>query len=574
MNRLWLGAALALLARPAFAWEAVGTSSTATVAPPGFAVAGESLIEIEEPSPWRYGFLLLSTARYQFDNGDRTQLTAINPITGVEELDTRYDPTGEDFYDLTTTIGGEVGYGAMQLAMRFDTALYFHEPIAHPDAVPRIPQNLEQRYEDVYNLDYISASYADRNIDLTLGDFYVTLGRGLLLAIRKVGDVGVDNKLRGANGKARLGDLTLNAFGGFVNLKNFEQGTGFNFDNGNDLIVGGRAEYGFGKYLKLGGHGVLMRNDESRPRQAEIRGAGATVELPRPVSWAKLYAEIAVMERDIKDPGQPVSTDDTLAAYMSANIFAGPVTVLIEGKHYDNLPLIVPDLVAQSTTGNPTIDARQSINLYIAQPTAERPQLILLTNQTVTGGRVRVDYRVNGDIVPFLAAGHYHDETAKRLSGEGATDATAVYGGGTFRWEGGTATGNAGYRGQFGGLKRIDIHLFADAEQHLWDDYAAELYVNALKATQDNEDWLEGRVAASIKAGRTWGATLAYEFYTRTPGLFRQHYFSLAGNWQFSERGLIRALVGGERAGLKCTGGVCRFFPGFEGARVELDLRY
>ncbi len=572
MKRILFGAALALLARPA--WAEVGTSSTATTSATSFFTTSETPVAFEEPSPWRYGFLLLSTARYQFDNGDRTQLTAINPITGVEELDTRYDPTGEDFYDLVTTIGGEVGYGPMQLAMRFDTALFFHEPIAHPDAVPRISENLEQRYNNVYNLDYISGSYADRNVDLTLGDFYVTLGRGLLLAIRKVGDVGVDNKLRGANGKVRLGDLTLNAFGGFVNLKNFEQGQGFNYDNGNDLIVGGRAEYGFGKYLKLGGHGVLMRNQEDRPRQAEIRGVGATVELPRPVEWAKLYAEVAFMERDLSEPGDPVATDDTFAAYMSANVFAGPVTVLFEGKHYDNLPLIVPDLVAQSTS--PTINARQTINLYIAQPTAERPQLILLTNQTVTGGRVRVDYRINADVVPFIAAGRYHDETAVRLGslGSGATDATAVYGGGTFRWEGGTATGNAGYRGQFGGLDRVDIHLLADVEQHLWDDYAAELYVNALKATQDNEDWLEGRVAASIKAGRTWGATLAYEFYTRTPGLFRQHYVSVAGNWQFSERGLLRALVGGERAGLKCTGGVCRFFPGFEGARIELDLRY
>ncbi|MEQ8280672.1 MAG: DUF6029 family protein [Deltaproteobacteria bacterium] len=574
MKTVLFGAALALLASPVASAEVTTSSIATSSAAPTLFSTTPIETSFEEPSPWRTGFLLLSTARYQYDNGDRTQLTAINPNTGVLELDTRYDPTGENFYDLVTTIGGEVGYGPMQVAMRFDTALFFNEPVAHPDAVPRIAENLEQRYNNVYNLDYISASYSDRNVDLTLGDFYITLGRGLLLAIRKVGDVGVDNKLRGANGKVRLGDLSLNAFGGFVNLRNFEQGQGFNYDNGNDLIVGGRAEYGFGKYLKIGGHGVLMRNQDDRPRQAEIRGVGATVELPRPVKWAKLYAEAVFMERDIKDPGQPVDTTDTFAAYMSANVFAGPITVLFEGKHYDNLPLIVPDLVAQSDS--PTINSRQIINLYIAQPTAERPQLILLTNQTVTGGRVRVDYRVTDKIVPFIAAGRYHDETAVRVAGDGsaATDATAVYGGGTFRWEGGTATGNAGYRGQFGGLERVDIHLFADAEQHLWGDNAAELYVNVLKARQDNEDWYEGRVAASFKAGRTWGATLAYEFYTRTPGLFREHYFSVAGNWQFSERGLVRALVGGERAGLKCTGGVCRFFPGFEGGRIELDLRY
>lgn len=546
-------------------------SAEVTTATTAVAFSTPAPIAYEAPSLWRKSFLLLSTGRYQYDNGDRTAITQDDPNNpGQEILNERYDPTGEDFYDLTTTIGGEIGYGPMQLALRFDTALYFHEPIASPNANRLIRENLNQRYDNVYNLDYISASYSDRDVDLTLGDFYVTLGRGIILAVRKVGDVGVDNKLRGANGKVRLGDLTLNAFGGEMNIKNFEQGTGYNFDNGHDLVVGGRAEYGFGKFLKVGGHGVLMRNDEDLIRDVEIRGYGATFELPRPVSWGSLYAEVAGIEREIVEPNQPRSDEDSFAAYASANIFAGPLTFLIEGKHYDNLPLIVPDLFQQGIGGT-NVDARQAINQYTAPPTAERPLLILLTNQTVTGGRVRMDYRISPEIVPFIAVGRYHDES---ISEAAATDATAVYGGGTFRWEGGQITGNTGYRGQFGGLDRVDIHLYFDAEQHLFGDYAAELYVNALKARQDNEDWVEGRVAMSLKAGRDWAATVAYEFYTRTPDLYRQHYVSVAGQWQFAPRGLVRALVGGERAGLKCSGGVCRFFPGFEGGRVELDLRF
>lgn len=554
-----------------FALALVPAVASAQVASSSTAVAYEAPI-----SKLRYSFMVLSTLRYQLNNGNVTEV-GVTLDDGTRIPNPTYLPTGEDLYDATTTFGAEIAYEQMQLAARFDTALYFHEPVAAENAVPRLRRDLIRRYDNVYQLEYISASYSDRDVTLTVGDYYMTLGRGLILAIRKVGDVGLDNKLRGANLKLRLGDLTLNPFGGFTNIKNYEAGTGYNYDNGNDRILGGRAEYKFGKYLKLGGHGVWMTNREELPIQVEYRGYGATVELPRPVKWLSMYGEIGRMERD-STSADFIGVDQTnsLAIYGSANIYAGPLTVLLEGKHYDNQQLIPPDLFQQGVNGN-DIDSRQALNQYVAPPTAERQLLILLTNQTVSGGRIRLDYRINSKIIPFLAFGRYYDRS---VGDNDPVDATAVYGGGTFRWDGGRIRGNAGYRGQFGGLDRDDLHLVLDVAQHLWADYEFEFVVNALRARQDlqddgwREDWVEGRFAASFKAGRTWGATLAYEYYTRQPDKFRQHYPSIAGQWQFSDNGLVRALVGGERAGLKCTGGVCRFFPGFEGARMELDWRF
>ena len=136
-------------------------SAEVTTATTAVAFSTPAPIAYEAPSLWRKSFLLLSTGRYQYDNGDRTAITQDDPNNpGQEILNERYDPTGEDFYDLTTTIGGEIGYGPMQLALRFDTALYFHEPIASPNANRLIRENLIQRYDNVYNLDYISASYS------------------------------------------------------------------------------------------------------------------------------------------------------------------------------------------------------------------------------------------------------------------------------------------------------------------------------------------------------------------------------------------------------------------------------
>jgi hypothetical protein len=42
----------------------------------------------------------------------------------------------------------------------------------------------------------------------------------------------------------------------------------------------------------------------------------------------------------------------------------------------------------------------------------------------------------------------------------------------------------------------------------------------------------------------------------------------LTKNW------LVRAFVGSREAGLRCINGVCRNFPGFNGATLEVVARY
>ena len=43
--------------------------------------------------------------------------------------------------------------------------------------------------------------------------------------------------------------------------------------------------------------------------------------------------------------------------------------------------------------------------------------------------------------------------------------------------------------------------------------------------------------------------------------------------WNITTASSIVVCAGGERGGLKCISGVCRDFPAFTGARLELVLR-
>ena len=605
-----------------------------------------------QESPFQFELYYFTTGRWQIDNGTRT-----GPEDGAA-----WDPTGENFGEWNNTFGGAISYEAFQLALQVDTATYIHRPRAAENATSNVVRDLEARYVDVARLEFISLSYSDRDLDLTLGDFYVTLGRGMLLSIRKVADVGVDNKLRGIEARIREGPFTLHAFTGFLNIRNYEAGQAFFYaesipeadcsgladalavcDDGIDLIGGARLEYRLGKYLKAGVHGAAidvpdaLRDASADKPETDLRGVGATLELPRPLKWLNAYFEGVWLERLRPNIG-PDATEVGRGLYGNVNLFLGKTTILAEGKIYDNLFNVTPRGFSTSQSPNDVTANRQVINRILEPPTAERPLARILANNTAYGGRVRVDYRLTPRIVPFLSGGFIRDSSFSV-----PTNIIFGFGGFRMRWRGGEASLNAGYRVQLndtdtnsaerslaevqadpdasssdvtnarnvlrqeevrdGAPFRNDAHVRFDVSFDVGGPYSVELFgdtffvisergLNATlcadepmaarcvgedpalaEYTVDLEEWLEGRLSASLRSRDGWSLTAAYEFYTRQPEQIAQHYPSVAGQWDFTEGGTLRFLVGGERAGLKCSGGVCRFFPGFEGARLELALR-
>lgn len=512
------------------------------------------------PLPFQYELTLSSTARWQLDNGDRT-----TPF--VRD----YDPTGENFGDLVSTLGASLTYDRFLAAVRIDEAWYLHQPIAAMGASQLIQDQLTDRYRDQLRLEYAAVTYSDPDVEATLGDFYVTLARGMVLAIRKVDDVGIDNKLRGGEAKARLGPVTAHAFAGFLNLKNYEPGTGYAYRDPNDLVAGGRVEYGLGKYLKLGTHAMRMRPEPGdNGSSIVIDGYGASLELPRPVPWGSFYAEVARLERGAREGG--ISNERTgYGAYGALELQLGPTTLLIEGKYYDQFFSILPGGVVSSE--------RQGINRLSEPPSAERPQALLLSNETVHGGRAKLDLRIWPELTPYVSIGRYRD--GRTID----SNITSAFAGVRGRWSSGHASVESGFRGQYGSegasdgrVVRTDLHLVLDVAQELFGPFSAELFVSGqrveeFKPPDDVTAWVEGRAALSLLSSDRWSVTGAWELYTKTPDQFDVHYLSIAGQWEFGEGNFLRALYGGERAGLKCSGGVCRFFPGFEGGRVELVFR-
>ncbi|MEO1230961.1 MAG: DUF6029 family protein [Myxococcota bacterium] len=626
--------ALGLLPWAALPPQLVTASSTAAAASePDDAAARlqaelAALSEVPPPSSeggelfpgLQYEFVLQSTARWQVDNGESSEF--FNTLTGAPQacmsneecagdsvcfegtcrsLNRQYDPSGENFGDLVTTVGGTARWEAFVATARIDTAVYVSAPEAAPDASSFIADRLEERYENQIQAEYFSLAYSDKNVELTLGDYYVTLGRGLVLGVRIADSVGVDNKLRGAEGKFHVGPVDLHAFGGFLNIKNYEPGTGFAYEDTNDFIGGGRAELALGKIARIGAHAAYIQTPVIDLNQTEFLNIGATLELPRPVKWASFYAEVARIDRNrYIGLSRQLFEQNGIGIYSNLNLYFGPLTLLLEGKIYDNMVSILPGDATSALA-----QRRQNINRLSEPPTAERFGATILTNQTVFGGRLRADWAITPKIVPYVSYGHYNDggcglfgQAGEGSAGGAECDDTqsdgvdgippptpksfinAIFAGLRWRWSGGDLSAEAGYRGQFffgdqttspSTLAQEESHATADVHQR-FGDFNLELFLLGKTLTQIGNEWVEGRVAFTTGHDDGWSVTGAYEYTTISPNS-REHYPSLSGQVQLAQGVLIRALIGGERPGLKCSGGACRFFPGFEGARLELNLR-
>ncbi len=92
--------------------------------------------------------------------------------------------------------------------------------------------------------------------------------------------------------------------------------------------------------------------------------------------------------------------------------------------------------------------------------------------------------------------------------------------------------------------------------------------------------WNEGENLLALNWNPSFSFIFGYEYTTR-PG-FPTHYFNGAISYRAKTRDKwwqkvfesARLFVGERRAALRCVGGVCRIFPAFEGARLEIVSRF
>ncbi len=514
--------------------------------------------------------------------------------------DPRLDEADRDHVvDLRNRLNLRLRTGEWAFGLRLDAALFVGPP--------------SSQYASDIRPEEVFVTWKNPTWTLTLGDDYLTVGRGIALSLRKFDEIGFATGLRGIHAQWRPVDAFKMRIGaGFTNTVNVDLVEEKLVPDPNDLVLVARTDVEVASGVTLGAHvvdierrhsdarstltGALFADGDTDPIQGHryLRSwvVGGNVDVQRIADVLDLYAEFDWLNHDETRTtlqGEADSGTTGTALYASATAALGSVNVLLEGKRYDHYKL-------ESTLHPDTADQQAITHVfpYMAAPTLERVDQRVVNNTDVTGVHARVDVtlprakKADPESATTSRAGAAHN--ALFVSAAYFADAPLEHEW-TFHtylgWERTTASGQrlqlqAGYRQEEApreGLTRLRMfHLDLDWASVLAPGVDLQLHwKNEVRAKNVGggllaEDYIEGAFYLSVNLPPHWSFTAQCDYLTddSTDPLFPGGFVQFRWNTD----SFVRVFVGRSKGGLKCAGGVCRVFPNFEGVKPESTIRF
>ncbi|MCA9537752.1 MAG: hypothetical protein KC620_02620 [Myxococcales bacterium] len=497
--------------------------------------------------------LLLTGAAASAQAAPNVRLT--DSLTIERRVDNQNGDDGDDNYGVAINRLNLVGSdGGLSANARVDT-IYFVNPPA--------TQASEGEYADDARLERLSVRYRLGDWQIQVGDFYRQLGRGIVLSLRKVDEVGLDLTVQGGEVAWDTKDHAAALFAGRVNAVNLDAVSQKFVDDPDDVLVG--AEYTLRALgpLRLNVYGLYMGIEEpilaSVSDDDHVFSGGLSAEIPDLFSFGSAYFEVDYQRRELVGETFPGK-----AAYGAVELFFGDYGLVAEGLYLDDF-----ELRGSSNS------ALQNRFVYGQPPTLERLDQEVLNNKDVLGGRLRVDrYLLEGDLALYIN-GMYRitdqgeSSQVDQLHGYAGFDLT--YG------EGASRLGlSAGYRDEKQpelsdpDLKSM-IHFEGDWLQAISGGWSLHLSsTNELRTLKD-DDYARGSTLLGVEAAGLGALTVELGYDTQKEGdNIRQFFYATVLDWEAAEWMRARFTAGHQRGGLKCIGGVCRIFPEFAGARLDI----
>ncbi len=481
-----------------------------------------------------------------------------NTLTGQYRLyrftDAARDGEEHGYGLLLDRLNVVAGADGLDVAARVDTMYFFDPPT--------------DEFHDDARIERLTLGYRWDDLQFQIGDFYRQLGRGILLSLRKEDEIGVDIALRGGQ-LGYTGDThRASLFAGRTNPSNLDNVNEKFVRDPDDVIAG--AEYGLRGLgpVDLAVHGLYLGIAEpllaSEPDDHTL-AVGGTAEIADLAEIGSLFVEADWQQRTLA--GEQTTG---LAAYALVELYLGDWGVVVEGLYLDDFEI----------SGSPN-SALQNPFVYNQPPTLERIDQEVLNNIDVQGARLRLDYTLlDGDLLVY-ANGMYRvtdpDEAAEvtQLHAYGGFDLT-------YDDESSRLSASGGWRdekrtggGASDDLKSM-IHAEGDWLHALGGGWAVHLTtLNELRTRnsigQGADDYARGSTLVGLERAALGALTIEYGYDTDDDtASARNHFIAGIVDWHTTDDLRLRATVGTQRGGLKCVGGVCRIFPEFAGARLDV----
>jgi hypothetical protein len=556
----------------------------------------------------------------------------------------------QGYFAFLNRLNAVLGWRKLTFGIRLDSSLYFLRPEDRDFGDPQLNNNVRidgaSRYRNAVYPAKLWLSYKDRGIEVTAGDSYVQFGRGLVLSMRKVDELGIDTTLFGGKVSFQKDPFGATVIAGLANPARVDEPSGralFPYDvrprpagitgydprlplYGSDRIIGAQIQGGRGLPVIASTHVVRLTkcspyrfNDDgfivddpfdapigtcddadrsawlaSLPvqgpilRNRETTVAGQSIEVPSLWGHGSFYVEAAVQKREPERVNDANTQGN--AVYGSLTSTGGPISNTLEVKSYRDFYPLAAGVNASRASAFSNI-------AYSFLPTTEpaiADTMFGFYNACVTGGRDRLDYRFTPTFLAYGTFGYWHTKseilggTCDRLgrsTGARPSETTNYIKdasvGVEWRFDDDKSIVFANLNGRHDVLENDTPYYREGAIQYsltkyIKGPYSIELAGRHRYRIQDreNEDepWWQGEHQNALKVAPKWVVSQGYE-YTTLAG-FPTHYLNGSILYRFTSDSNVRIFVGQNRGGLRCVSGVCRFFPAFSGARIELTLRF
>lgn len=546
----------------------------------------------------------------------------------------------------------------LSLGTRIEGTLFWLRPEDRDFPSPGEKRNAvvdgTSRFRDAIYPAKLWLTYKTPNLEATVGDAYVQFGRGLVLSMRRVDELGVDNTVFGGKVTVNKDPIAATLVAGLANPARLDEASGRSIrlpadvdasklprgvsvgDTspqplfGSDRIIGAEVYAGRGGPLVLGTRAVRFtrcapyKYDErgrvidgifdaplgscdptdsqrwlsSLPggigpllKASEISVASQSLEIPSLWKHGSLYVEAAVQRRS------PVEVDernlDGNAVYGALTTNVGPVTNTVEVKSYRNFYAVNAGI---NGTRASTFTGVAYTNLPTTEPITQ-DSMFGFFNACVTGGRMRNDVRVRRNFLLWGAYGFYRTQSeapggACDRAGKSQSDAPDRTTNDVHDFATGiehrfdndlsyvyASTGGRSDLNQEGGLYYREAYVQYTVNKNIKGPWTLELYGrHRLRQHEgDNERgghsqiWRQGEHYTAIKVAPKIAVAQGIE-YTTLLG-FPTMYYNGSILYRFTSESNVKLFVGQQSGGLKCVSGICKVFPPFEGAKLELTLR-
>ena len=432
-------------------------------------------------------------------------------------------------------------YGDMLAGIRFDTDLDF-SPL-----------------QDDYSLEKRFIELNRKNYSIRAGDYYYSIGRGLMLSVLKTFEKEgleyiIDTTIDGGKMAFYFNDFSLEAYGGWIKRE---------LTDINDSVFGGSAGWNIRQFadLKINFLGSRLETGSNFGNK-RVSMESISVNIPNISDWSKLYGEFVLIQKEKHYSGEQI---DGHGIYFESGLFFGNLTMLFEFKDYKNLdfeynrpPLLESELLPE--VANQFVKDAEDI-------------------MGVTG---RLDYYFPGITTLFWGKMSYFDDSPDKFP----RNIYHLYGGMEKKFnETGWLNLLAGYR--FEDTTSLVYYYTAGKTYHYQTNVSLPL-TSRLSLEFDLKgkdfkgtfmpDYYEIRSYFSFHYSPRWILTFLYDKSTDPQVLFfkedKENWFAAQIEIKFTPSRSIKIFYGANKGGVKCAGGVCKFFPPFEGLRIDAIFRF